>query len=106
MSWRSFDIQAAFYTRAVQAEYGATPKFRWVVVETSPPYPVSIVTLSDEAMVSAQAKVSAAIDTWNECLATGKWPAYSPDLYVAELPPWMRADPWAELDVDVTDVPF
>lgn len=99
-----YDIQAAFYSRAVEAEYGVTPGFRWVVVETKPPYPVSIVTLSSEAMDKARAKVDAAIQIWNECMASGEWPAYSRELHTADLPPWEK-DLWAEVDPG-EEVPF
>lgn len=99
-----FDIQAAFYCRAVEAEYGVTPGFRWVVVETKPPYPVSIVTLSAEAMDAARAKVDSAILIWNECLAKNEWPAYSRDIHTADLPPWQK-DLWAEVDPG-EEVPF
>lgn len=99
-----YDIQAAFYCRAVEAEYGVTPGFRWVVVETKPPYPVSIVTLSAEAMDAARAKVDSAILIWNECLAKNEWPAYSRDLHTADLPPWQK-DLWAEVDPG-EEVPF
>lgn len=99
-----YDIRAAFYVRAVECEYGVTPGFRWVFVEKSPPYPVSILTLSPEAMDAAHAKVEAAISIWNECLEKDEWPAYSRDMWVADLPPWMK-DQWAEIDVD-EEVPF
>jgi hypothetical protein len=101
-----YDIQAAFYTRAVQASQDATPVFRFVVVETKPPYPVSIFTLSDRAMASAQVKVDAAIQLWNECQQTGVWPAYPQDLIEVDLPGWVsdEADQWA--DVDLEEVPF
>jgi hypothetical protein len=102
-----YDIRAAFYTRAVEIEYGVTPRFRWVVVETSPPYPVTAVELSGRAMESARIRVDRAIELWNQCLESDVWPAYSRDVYVADLPPWMddRSYGWSEVDVDET-VPF
>jgi hypothetical protein len=104
-----YDIQAAFYCRAVMATEAVDSsrvQFRWVVVETKPPYPVSIFTLSDRAMASAQVKVDAAIQLWNECQQTGVWPAYPQDLIEVDLPGWVsdEADQWA--DVDLESVPF
>lgn len=102
-----YDIQAAFYVRAVEREYGETPRFRWVAVETKPPYPVSILTLSERAMFSAQVKVDAAIAFWKECTKTGVWPAYRTDEIEVDLPGWMvdPADAWGEVD-PLEDVPF
>ena len=99
-----YDIRAAFYVRAVECEYGVTPGFRWVFVETKPPYPVSIFQLSPEAMDAAHAKVDAAISIWKECLERHEWPAYSRELHTVNLPPWQR-DAWAEVDVG-EGVPF
>lgn len=102
-----YDIQAAFYVRAVEAVHGVTPRYRWVVVETKPPYPLSMFELSDRAMASARAKVDLAISLWKECLASGEWPAYGDTVHEVELPGWvedMAADPWAEVDLE--EVPF
>ena len=99
-----YDIRAAFYVRAVEAEYGVTPGFRWIFAETKPPYPVSILELDPEAMAAAHDKVDAAVAIWNECLASGEWPAYSRELHTVQLPPWLR-DKWADVDVDES-VPF
>jgi hypothetical protein len=99
-----YDIRAAFYVRAVEAEYGVTPGFRWLFVEKTPPYPVSVVTLSPEAMDLAHHKVEGAISIWNECLEKNEWPAYSRDLHTADLPPWLK-DQWAEVDADES-IPF
>ena len=108
-----YDIQAAFYTRAVRAHHmhpedTGWPKFRWVVVETKPPYPVTIHTLSERAMYAAQVKVDTAIQLWNECVKTGKWPGYELGVNEVDVPGWMRdtADPWADVDDDITSVPF
>lgn len=107
-----YDIQAAFYTRAVlrgtpKGVYqNAEPVFRWVVVETKPPYPVTIHTLSDRAMASAQVKVDTAIQLWNECTSSGVWPAYPNSVQEVDIPGWVSdaADEWA--DVDLEEVPF
>lgn len=113
--WRSdlfrsgYDVQAAFYVRGIEALYSVTPTFRWVVVETTAPYAVSVLTLSEEAMAAARVKVDTAISIWNTCLSTDTWPAYEPDVFVVDQPGWEKQrqpDMWAELDVDYGDVPF
>ena len=101
-----YDIQAAFYTRAVECAYGVTPTFRFVVVETTPPYPVVIYQLSARAMASANVKVDAAIQLWHECQQSGEWPAYTRELVEVDIPGWAsdEADAWG--DVDLEAVPF
>jgi hypothetical protein len=106
-----YDVQAAFYTRAVQSLFVSAPgspppTFRWIVVETKPPYPISVHTLTDRAMFAAQVKVNAAIQLWNDCQRTGIWPAYPNTVQEVDVPGWQRdvEDGWAEVDVD--EVPF
>jgi hypothetical protein len=82
------DIQTAFYIRGVKALTGVTPAFRYCVIETTPPYALSVIDLSPEALVNADAKVDAAIATWRECMRTGVWPAYPTRACSAALPPW------------------
>lgn len=102
-----YDVQAALYCRGVLNLYDVTPRFRWVVVETTPPYAASVVELSEQAMFAASVKVDTALSLWNQCMRTGEWPAYDTAVYVAEIPGWQRPreDAWGEVDVDES-VPF
>lgn len=103
-----YDVQAAFYVRAVEAAFHVTPTFEWIVAETDPPYGVTRHSLSAEAMYQAGAKVDMAIQVWNDCLKTDRWPGYDDGLNVVHPPAWMRApenaDAWA--DVELLEVPF
>lgn len=99
-----YDIQAAFYIRAVKAAFGVTPVFRWVAIEPDRPYAMSVHTLSAQALSAAHAKVDLAIELWAECLETGVWPAYPRTVQVVELPAWMDAAEWD--DSALTEVPF
>jgi hypothetical protein len=79
-------VQAAFYVRGVQELTGETPEFRWVVVETQPPFALSVIAPGPDVMTIGRKKVEYAIDVWRRCLATGHWPAYPTDVAYAELP--------------------
>jgi PDDEXK-like domain of unknown function (DUF3799) len=83
-----YDVQAALYSRGVRATFGTRPTFRFVVVETSPPYGLSVVSLAPDAMEMADRKVQYAIDTWTQCLAKDSWPGYTNEVAWAEAPPW------------------
>ena len=101
-----YDIQAAFYCRAVESGLGVLPTFRWVVVETKPPYPVAVYQLSERAMASAQVKVDTAIQLWNECMKSGEWPAYPAHVHEVDIPGWASDEADMYADVDLEEVPF
>jgi exodeoxyribonuclease VIII len=102
-----YDIQAAFYLRAVAAWLGdmshpIKSRFRWVAVETEYPYLVTVHEMSKSALDNADARVDEAIGIWRRCLEENDWPGYREYGEVGPVP-WER-DSWADVDVD--DVPF
>lgn len=84
------DIQAALYLRGMKA-LGASPEWRWVVVETTPPYALSVISPTAAVLALGDAKVDAALTLWRQCLETGHWPAYPTEIAYAELPAWEEA---------------
>lgn len=90
-----YDVQAAFYLRGLEALTGAVAQWRWVVQETSPPYALSVVSLTPAALDLAQAKVDFAIAKWRECVDAGTWDGYPTEVCYAELPGWEEAR-WLE----------
>ncbi|HMA26102.1 MAG: PD-(D/E)XK nuclease-like domain-containing protein [Solirubrobacterales bacterium] len=89
------DMQVAFYRRAVRALTGAEPDFRFVVIETHPPYALSVVSLGVDALALAERKVQRAITLWRECLEANDWPGYPTQVAYAQLPAWEEAR-WME----------
>jgi hypothetical protein len=85
------DIQTAFYLRGLKALTGVTAEMRYVVVETYPPYALSVVSVGPDVLAVADAKVDWAVARWAECLASGDWPAYPLRVAHAELPAWEEA---------------
>lgn len=85
------DVQAAFYIRGVEKITGCTPEFRWCVVETTPPYALSVVSPGPDVLTIGHKKVGWAIETWRKCLRDDHWPAYPTEVCYAELPPWEEA---------------
>lgn len=86
------DLQAAMYSRGVQALTGRWPLFRLIVVETEPPYALSVLSLSPSALELARRKLEHALAVWRQCLQTRSWPGYPPDLAYVELPGWLEGD--------------
>lgn len=89
------DVQAAMYVRGVEKLTGERPQFRWIVVETMPPYALSVVAPGPDVLAFGEAKVERAIALWRECVANDRWPGYTEHVAYAELPPWEEAR-WLE----------
>jgi len=90
------DIQAAWYCRGIRATLGIDrPQFRFVVVETEPPYALSVIAVGEAVMDLANKKIDQALRIWSECLALDLWPAYPNQTAWADLPPWL-ATRWEE----------
>jgi hypothetical protein len=71
------DIQAAFYLRGIRKVLGIKhPVFQFCVVETTPPYAMSIVAVGEAVLTLANKKIDMALSQWAECLATDTWCAY------------------------------
>jgi hypothetical protein len=103
-----YDIQAAFYLRAVAAWLGEMshpikPQFRWIAVETEYPYLVTVHEPDKAALENADARVDEALRIWADCLAADSWPGYPVTVNEVGPVPWER-DSWA--DVDLEEVPF
>ena len=89
-----YDVQAAFYRRAVRA-LGGDADFRLCVAECSPPYAVSVLSLAPDAQSLADAKVDKAVRMWRHALTSGEWPGWPAETCYIEAPGYelMR---WAE----------
>jgi hypothetical protein len=93
------DVQAAFYLRGLRTLEIANadviryepPQWRWIAVETSPPYGLSVVEPGPAVLELADAKVDAALKLWAECLERDVWPGYPTKVATAELPAWEEA---------------
>jgi hypothetical protein len=94
------DIQTAFNLRGVKAVSSVDAGFRFVVIETSPPYALSVISLAPDALALANAKIDRALEIWKRCLETDEWPAYPRQVCYAEAPPWAEAEFLTQQAVD------
>lgn len=82
-----YHMQAAFYMRGVRTlGIHKTPKFRFVVQETSPPYALSVVALTPAALALGEAQVHRAIEVWAWCMSRGHWPGYPAETCFVDAP--------------------
>lgn len=93
------DIQTAFYLRGLKKLTGQDAQFRFVVIENTPPYAMSVVSLASSALELGQSKVERAIERWRDCLRTDVWPGYPPAVYYAETPAYEEMR-WLEQDAE------
>lgn len=84
-------LQAAFYIRAVEAVYGHRPKFRWVCVETKPPYALTVSEPGGDILAAGRSDFEYALGLWRECIAADYWPSYPQTVERLEAPSWELA---------------
>lgn len=82
------DLQAAFYLRGCEKVLGCRPDFKFVAVETSPPFELSVFGLTPEAYALAERKISYALRLWATCLRNDDWPGYPSRTAYLEPPAW------------------
>lgn len=85
------DLQQAFYVRGARAVLGVEPVFRFVAVETDPPYSLTAFTMAPSALAVADAKIDHALAVWRECTTTGVWPSYPTRLCHIQATAWAEA---------------
>lgn len=93
-----YDLQAAWYQHGHQAITGELSTFRFCVQETEPPYALSVIGLNTDTWTLAEKKRLYAVEVWNRCVKTNRWPGYPPRTCFATLPPTHEAW-WLEKEV-------
>lgn len=85
-----YHLQAAWYlagavaTGLVQPDAG----YLFLIVETTPPHPVTVARLDDDALTLGHSLMRRALDLYRTCTLTGEWPSYSAEVAEISLPPW------------------
>jgi PDDEXK-like uncharacterized protein DUF3799 len=83
-----YDLQSEFYTRGIEKVTGVKLAFIFLFQEITPPYACSLVSLSNAYRALGQSKAQRAIFTWNRCVTTNSWPAYSNKILYIEPKDW------------------
>ena len=80
---------AAWYLDGVEAAAGDKPDaFMFLAVEKQPPFAVAYYYADDDMIEVGRRENRAALRTYAECLASGKWPGYTDRLLPLGLPKW------------------
>jgi len=85
-----YDIQAAFHERGLKAVgWHEQPELRFVAMERTPPYGVSVIALGEQARKEAHEKVEWCLSRWKWCLERDWWPGYSTQVAYVTPPVWV-----------------
>jgi len=87
-----FDLQGALALRGARYFHGhAERAFVFVVIETAPPFALSLVGLGPTFLEFAERKLNRAAELWRACRETGVWPGYPARICWADPPPYALA---------------
>lgn len=82
------EVQDRFYHRGLRALGRYMRRSLFIMLESEPPYALSVVELDDQAKDLGDEKVTLAVEMWARCLREDSWPGYVQRVAVAECPPW------------------
>ena len=75
--WSGYHAQLAFYADAAKAAGQPVPEAYIIVVESAPPYAVTVMKLTDRALEDGRAKVRSWFERLKTCEASGSWHSYT-----------------------------
>ena len=87
-----YPMQTAWYQSLLALELGLeeAPAYFWLVCETQEPYDVVLYQPPEEALEIGRAQMKHCIESYQSCVASGKWPGYSKGIISLEIPAWER----------------
>lgn len=85
-----YHVQGAWYLAGLRALGLADERAEFVLVmqEKTAPYVVTVIQPDRDSMRLGQMRMREALDVYARCVASGRWPGYSDDVVLTELPPW------------------
>lgn len=95
-----YHVKAAFYLAGVKAVTGLDAEWWWVVVETSPPFDVAAIRMTDFDRQVGAWEVRRLLEAYQRCRESGEWPGRFPELVQhVGLPQW-RAKEYACVELN------
>lgn len=85
-----YDIQQAHYEDGYQVVWGHPALFLFVVQEKEPPYLVTVAQLDQSDVDRGRAVCRAGRAVYRDCVTSGLWPGYNPDIVQISLPQYVQ----------------
>ena len=101
MESSGYDVSMAFYRRGFEHLTKQRDFLHVILVqEQSPPYACSLISLDPAKWAIADEKVERAVQTWQRCMVSDDWPAYSGRIHYASPTAWQLAEAEARLQAE------
>ncbi len=96
-----YDFQGLFYGRGLVALLPELERIHFIIItqEVKPPFGMSVIQPTIEAMELAEVKVLTSMALWERCMSTDKWPGYPAVTLPAKPRPWSETD-WLAREVN------
>lgn len=85
-------VQAAYYLDLAELVGIKREKFCFICVEKSPPYCVAVHQLDDLVVEWGRKLYQRDLTVYRQCLESGVWPGYSPEVGIIGVPQWARKE--------------
>jgi hypothetical protein len=93
MSSMGYDFSLAFYRRVLQLVEPERQRRHVILVQQQDyPHACALYDLTPVKLSIEEAKVDAAVELWQQCLTSGRWPGYSPRVQSIDAAPWELAE--------------
>lgn len=87
---RGYDMQMALGIEGMERVLGRRPPATVLIfVQKTPPYTVTAIPISEDALYWARCRNRRAINTFAECLESGVWPSDGDDMGEYQVPAWL-----------------
>lgn len=95
----AYHVKAAWYCEAVKATTGLVPEFIWVAIETTEPYDVAAIRLTDFDRQVGRWECLRLVESYKACLSSGVWPGAYPEMVQhVGIPAW-KAKEYSHIEV-------
>lgn len=98
-----YHIQAQFYEDMTAAHQLTDQPLRFVCVEKTPPFLVSVCEVDPIDKTIGAVQIEAAIDAWLHGLATGEWPGYPERIHTLSFAGWWRDQHDQQISQEIED---